>query len=642
MTNDEPTQVSTPGPRPAAGPTKSRADVCVIGAGIVGLYNALQYAKRGFSVVIVDELTEGKLADYKVGESLLVFSNTFLRTVGELDGVLSDSFVKQGFWMAYGLEGKQSFDETTYKWAFLAQLPERWRAAVGNERLVRAMAGDVQVVRPEIEAALRETVAARPEITVCDTGLARDVLLGAAGADHTVVWRSRDQRATGTVRAKWIIDCSGRNRFLAKRFGHDIPLDDGFRTAAAWGQFAGCADSVFDERWEYTFPEGSKIRRDVDTVHLWGDGYWIWLIRLTGERISVGITFDHARFGDPANLREAFWEVIRRYPMLDFLTPDNLLQFHAYRDVQYLSDTYVSARRYALAGDAASIIDALYSQGLSLALSSSWHVANIVQADLADGELDTDYIDQVNRATLADWRLTRSMARWKYSEAMRDSRFFILDHLLDYLVLSAALLPRFQVSRWLTESGAEPDMESPEHEKLRGKLRSTLFLSQLPPWHVLEPETVAKLAERWHRGLARRAEWRLAHGVALRPARAALRADAAIPHLWRLPLQRWRATDELTPKILTEPAFVRIKGTEMSPPLLVAAGNVMLLVNLAGLAYDVTDTTVRKARLAAGRQLRTLRERYHGWRNPTMATDPAVVDDSADALGSAVAVAAQL
>src|SRR5690348_10902320 len=27
-----------------------RADICVIGAGLVGLYNALQYAKRGLSV----------------------------------------------------------------------------------------------------------------------------------------------------------------------------------------------------------------------------------------------------------------------------------------------------------------------------------------------------------------------------------------------------------------------------------------------------------------------------------------------------------------------------------------------------------------------------------------------------------------
>ena len=149
-------------------------------------------------------------------------------------------------------------------------------------------------MRPEVEAALRRTVAARPEVICCDQGLARDVVPGLDGADHTVTWRSRDQHTTGIVRARWIVDCSGRTRFLAKRFGHDLPLADGFTTSAAWAQFGNCPDTVFDERWEYTFPEGRVVRRDLDTVHLWGTGYWIWLIRLTGQRISVGITIDRA------------------------------------------------------------------------------------------------------------------------------------------------------------------------------------------------------------------------------------------------------------------------------------------------------------------------------------------------------------
>jgi flavin-dependent dehydrogenase len=588
-----------------------RADVCVLGAGIVGLWNALHYAKRGFSVVLLDELTEHGTADYKVGESLLVFSNTFLRTIGELDDELTDSFVKQGFWMAYGLEGKTSFDDTTCEWGFLAQLPDRWRDAVPDKRLVRAMAGDVQIVRPDVEAALRRKVAKTPEITFCDQGLARDVVLADGAGDHLVSWQSRDRQRSGTVSARWLIDCTGRTRLLATKFGHDLPFTDGFATGAAWGQFADCDPAVFDERWEYTFPEGRTIRRDLDTVHLWGDGYWVWIIRLTDNRISVGVTVDRARFDEHRNLRDVFWEIVRRYPLLEFLKPENLLQFHAYRDVQRLSELTVSPRRYAIAGDSASIIDALYSQGLSLSLSTSWHVGNIVQADLTGAGLDSDYIEHVNRAALADWRLTRSMARWKYSDAMADSRFFILDHLLDYLVLSAALLPRYQVSRWLTETGGRPEAETPTHVVLREKLRRSLFLTQLPPWHRVDPATVARIAEDWHRGLARRAEWRRANGIHLKPARAVLRADAAVPYLWRLAFPQERG--ELTPKPIIEPGFVRVKGTEVSPPLLVAAGNLLLAVNLAALAYDVADTAVRRAERSAKSRWRAAVARGRAW-----------------------------
>src|ERR1700759_405929 len=93
---------TTPGDRPPESPGRGpdrRADIAVVGAGIVGLHNALQYARRGYSVILLDEQGEAQTGDYKVGESLLIFSNAFLRTIGGLEKELSGSFVKQGFWM---------------------------------------------------------------------------------------------------------------------------------------------------------------------------------------------------------------------------------------------------------------------------------------------------------------------------------------------------------------------------------------------------------------------------------------------------------------------------------------------------------------------------------------------------------------
>jgi 2-polyprenyl-6-methoxyphenol hydroxylase-like FAD-dependent oxidoreductase len=570
-----------------------RADVCVAGAGLVGLYNALQYARRGFSVVLVDELTSRQQASYKVGESLLVFANAFLRTVGDLDDVLGASFEKQGFWMAYNMEGRTAFDDSVSEWGFLATLPERWRAEVTDQKLVRAMAGDVQIVRPEIEAALRERVRAHPSITFLDCGLAREVDLGEGDADHRIGWRSRSGADSGEIAARWLIDCSGRARWLARRFGHDIPLTDGFRTSAVWGQFRGCTDDIFDQVWNYRFPDGQRIRRDLDTVHLWGDGYWIWLIRLTGQRISVGVTFDRERAPEDASLRELFWKVIGRYPLLDFLTEDDVLEFRAYRDVQYLTDTYVSAKRYALAGDAASIIDAFYSQGLSLSLSTSWHTANIAERDLRDGVLDTGYVDRVNRASQADWRLMRCMVRHKYGRALQDSRFFVFDHFLDYLILAGTILTRYRISRWLVGTGGRTDAETPAQQRLRKGLERQLFLSQSAPWHRFDPLTFARLIEAWHCGNARRARWRLDHGVRLRPAKAVLRADAAIPAVWRLPFLNRRRRPDLTPPVVKEPRFMRVRGTEYRPPLLAMAGAVVLMVNLACLTFDIADTALR-------------------------------------------------
>ena len=71
--------------------------------------------------------------------------------------------------------------------------------------------------------------------------------------------------------------------------------------------------------------------------------------------------------------------------------------------------------RYVIVGDASSIIDAYYSQGVSLSMSTSWHGANIAERDLREGVLDTAYIEHVNAAVLADWRIMRSI-RTSWSE----------------------------------------------------------------------------------------------------------------------------------------------------------------------------------------------------------------------------------
>src|SRR5216684_6467554 len=517
-----------------------RADVCVIGAGVVGLHNALQYARRGFSVVIVDELTEHVKSAYKVGESLLIFSNPFLRTIGELDQELSEAFPKRGVWFAYGLEGKETFDADVTEWGFQLAIPERWKDAIEDKKFERTMFGDCQIVRPELEAVLRDRLKRFEKITLIDCGLVRDVELG-EDSDHVVTWRSKDDSIGGTVRARWLVDCSGRARLLVKRFGHDVPLTDGFSTSAVWGQFSGCTDAFFDETlWNFEFPDGDVVRRDLDTVHLWGDGYWIWLIRLAKDRISVGVSLHRTRLDVDRNLRKVFWEIIRRYPMLHWIQEEDVLDFRAYRDVQFISDTYVSPDRYIIVGDASSIIDAYYSQGISLSLSTSWHAANIAEADLRGGVLNTDYIAHVNRAVLADWQIMRSMVRSKYSTTIADSRFFLLDHWLDYLIFGAVATNRFRIVRWLTATNGDTRAETPATAKLRARLTRELFLSQSTPLNRVDPAKVASVIERCHAGVQRRAQWRLDHGIRSRPAKAVMRPESPLPAMWRLPYLRFK------------------------------------------------------------------------------------------------------
>lgn len=525
---------------PAAGvPVQGaiEADVAIVGAGMLGLFNALQYAKRGLRVVIVDNLSERK-ESYKVGESMLLFTNAFLRTIGGVEPFLSQCFPKRGVWMTHGTEGAQSFAEAS-EWGAQADFhpPHYLYDQLCADKWSRCMFLDMQMVRPELERFMCEQVRSHPQITLCDSARVRDVLLGEGSERHTVLWSSSRDQVPAQAGVRWVLDCSGRNRLLARKLKHAVDLDDGFQTTAAWGQFSGVTDELFGERWVFQDEDGDRSSRDYFTVHMWGEGYWIWVIRLGGDRISIGVTWDQRTPPPGASLREKFWDVMRRHPVLDgLISEQTLLEFRSYRDVQHLTDTFVSERRYGMVGDAASIIDAYYSQGISLAMVTSWHIANIVERDVREGRIDQEYIDRVNDATAQDWQIMRNMVREKYSPAIADSRFFALSHLLDFVVLFASGPVRADLVRWLIGTEGDSSRETPELRAIRERLARTLYFSQTRAWRWLSPTRVQAIQRALQAAIAERARFRLEHGIGGPTLKTIVGFTKPLPPLWRLPL----------------------------------------------------------------------------------------------------------
>lgn len=591
----------------------SVADVAIMGAGIVGLFNALQYAKRGFQVVLLDN-ARGQKRSFKVGESFLIFTNPFLRTVGGLDAFAGECFPKHGVWFTYGLEHSQRF-EATSEWGVHADPPHYLYEEAADKRYFRAALMDVQIVRPEAEDVMREQLRAFPNVRFLDTVKVRDVVIQEEGSPqpHEVRWACQATRTEGTVQARWVLDCSGRNRLLAKKLKHTVALDDGFQTTAVWGQFEGITDDLFGEPWVHTYADGDQTSRDLHTLHLWGEGYWIWVIRLSKERISVGATFDQ-RKPPPGDTPEAqMWELFNRHPPLaKVLSKERMLEFRMYRDVQYMTDTFVSPRRYGMVGDAASIVDAYYSQGISLALVSSWHIANLVEQDLRGEGMDREYLERVNRATRQDWHIMRNMIREKYTAAIADSRFFVLSHMLDLSIFWSAGASRSRIARWLVETGGDTRQETPELRELREYLSRHMFYSQTKPWHGLTPERVRELQGRLQAGIGERARWRLENGVKVPVLKAIVRLAAPVPQLWKLPFLRGLEQADLSAEDFVHPekflkrvpAWLRRLLPETPSERLSRAialrGQTLLALFLLGYAYDWADTEVHKLLLQLG------------------------------------------
>jgi hypothetical protein len=307
------------------------------------------------------------------------------------------------------------------------------------------------------------------------------------------------------------------------------------------------------------------------------------------------------------------WELFNRHPPLrKVLSQERLLEFRMYRDVQYMTDTFVSPRRYGMMGDAASIIDAYYSQGISLALVSSWHIANLVEQDVRGGGMDPEYLERVNRATRQDWHIMRNMVREKYTAAIADSRFFVLSHALDLAIFWSAGASRSRIARWLVETDGDTRRETPALRELRDYLSRHMFYSQTKPWHGLTPERARALQERFHAGLGERARWRLAHGIRVPTLKAIVRLTAPVPQLWKLPFLGGQPRADLSgedfihPEKFLErvPAWLRKllpqTPSERLSRAIALRGQTLLALFLLGYAYDWADTEVQKLLLQLG------------------------------------------
>ena len=119
----------------------------------------------------------------------------------------------------------------------------------------------------------------------------------------------REATTTLTIKARWVVDASGRAFILKKKL--DLLEDNGHVVNASWFRLAGgldledWADPDDEEFFDRMEERGLRM---LSTNHICGEGYWVWLIPLSSGSISIGIVADprfHPVGGDEHARRRA-------------------------------------------------------------------------------------------------------------------------------------------------------------------------------------------------------------------------------------------------------------------------------------------------------------------------------------------------
>ena len=335
-----------------ASPSDSRFDydVAVAGGGPAGSAAAIGLALRGRRVAVFEREAFPR---FHIGESLLSTANDHFAALGMTERVEAARFPPK--WGAY----LSTFDGRSIRTVDFAATPEVTRPQT------------YQVCRQKLDQMLleraREAGAAvheRHRVETCDFD-AEGVTLAVADADG----------ARRTVRARALVDASGRAGLLAKKF--DLRRDEPrLANVAIYAHYAGVPHLPGQRATDIRL-----IARD--------DAGWFWLIPIDDRLVSVGVVLPRPLYlrlpkGSPEQMLAA---CIADTPVVASLMREAKREWpvRVEKDFSYASRAY-AGDRWLLAGDAGSFLDPVFSTGVSIALESGLEAAAALAGPLADGD----------------------------------------------------------------------------------------------------------------------------------------------------------------------------------------------------------------------------------------------------------------
>ena len=190
-----------------------------------------------------------------------------------------------------------------------------------------------------------------------------------------------------TLTAHWLIDATGRNRFLAKHLQLQEKVKE--QKDVFWFRLANFNPEILSQIHAL-----KKVHRNYvpyfATHHFFGKGNWIWYIPMRSPEnvplVSIGITYrkDVYPHGEIHNMEQFLECVGREHPMLvELVRTGTVVDTNFYGSYMWECRQRYSPDRWYIIGDASDTVDPLYSVGLALSTIQIRQVAAIIQEELA-------------------------------------------------------------------------------------------------------------------------------------------------------------------------------------------------------------------------------------------------------------------
>jgi flavin-dependent dehydrogenase len=329
-------------------------DVLITGAGLAGLTLARQLllAKPDISILMVDRGAEVPNPKQKVGEATVQVSGYYYSRVLELE-----EYLLQEHYLKYNLRFYWKSQRGGDVWEDLSQSYIRKVSNIATFQL------DRNTFEAEVLRRNRES----PNFQLIHPITSLQVDLGEEGP-HAFRFQAGGREIAG--RAAWVVDASGRNRFLAKRQKLERPSPIHHGASFLWVEGLLDPEKItnLDRKALRVRPERGILGHFptfLATNHYCGEGYWFWEIPLHGKT-SLGLVYDSANVAskDVATAEKLVEWICREYPLYARDLPQRKILHHSgFTSFALDSGQTISAAGWALCGEACRFTDPLYSPG---------------------------------------------------------------------------------------------------------------------------------------------------------------------------------------------------------------------------------------------------------------------------------------
>ena len=344
-------------------------DVAILGGGLAGLCLAIQLKQRDPSIAVtVLERRAGaaREAAFKVGESTVeIGAHYFAETLGLRDHLETEQVRKFGFRFFFSEGSHDPARCTELGVSELLPTPS-WQLDRGRfENFLAERARDLGVE-------LREGACVRA------------IAPGTGDASHLVAFVDDDGERE--LRARWLIDASGRAGLLKHRLG--LERANAHAVSAAWWRVEGIVDPndwSDDAEWIARCAPPERWR---STNHLCGPGYWAWMIPLASGAHSFGIVADESRHPlETYNTHDKAMAWLREHqPRLAAQLDDprhDVMDFRFLRHFSHDCAQSFSADRWAITGEAGVFLDPFYSPGSDFIAIANTLICELIERDRA-------------------------------------------------------------------------------------------------------------------------------------------------------------------------------------------------------------------------------------------------------------------